>query len=623
MQSEAAPRDDAPLVPRRARSEAPPRPQRALSMRLRQAVPAVRERALSTGRVLAALADPASLAATLVDRIQPTTTDARRDGSPSHEARADAHIERALTPAQRLRHAGRRVVNSLRLAHASPRAAAAAEEEPEEDDHEHERFLGRDVTLVGLQQAGFNGQRGRAVGWDRQKQRVIVETTGLMVGKRVFVKSINLRLDGEHEPVGGALSTAAWAAEASKLRRRALALAVVDGVASAAIKMASRYPGEVVLLRAAGSLEARRRDAAAAASTAAAASAAERHKSHKLVADWHEAAGKSRGCMGEGIPTDRAACNRIQHEWWAAHAAATRCDDDRQYHEAAAAASAAAARAADASSAALAAHPTFGSASVAWRAALLSPLSLYRRATPLVAAAVLEALAASVPAVVDAFVGAATPTPRPLLRLAASLAAAVPQLSLESRWARSLLPARVHDPGAPPPPPVSRFSLGVCGAPLWVVASRAWRGTAAWGGIGGWSYLQRLLAPGHPLRENRTLLHSLRATPLVALVALPLLSQGRWLPPFPDFSLTAASSSFAAARPPSSPPPSSPLRAPPSSKLPTAPRAAASRPSSSACRPPPTRGGCASPTSARKRRASPSSTWRCCNARPPTPRTLR
>ena len=43
--------------------------------------------------------------------------------------------------------------------------------------------------------------------------------------------------------------------------------------------------------------------------------------------------------------------------------------------------------------------------------------------------------------------------------------------------------------------------------------------------------------PGHPLRDGRSS-HSLRATPLVALIALPLLSQGRWLPPFPDFSVT-------------------------------------------------------------------------------------
>ena len=94
-----------------------------------------------------------------------------------------------------------------------------------------------------------------------------------------------------------------------------------------------------------------------------------------------------------------------------------------------------------------------------WRAALLSPLSLYRRATPLVAAAVLEALAASVPAVVDAFVGASDADAAGRSSGSPPRSPPPPQLSLESRW-RSLLPARVHDPNAPPPPPVSRFSLG-------------------------------------------------------------------------------------------------------------------------------------------------------------------
>ena len=458
--------------------------------------------------------------------------------------------------AARLRGVGRIVIASLRMARLGskpdvPPLAAEEDEQHEEEHDEYLAFLGREVELVGLggEHARLNGSRCRAVRWDAEKERMGVALLGAGATAAgsgaahglLFIRLVNLRLDDETSR-----STNAWGQEAARLRWRSDLLILADAAAEALIKLAGRYPAEICMLRACAASEHARmwcgRDAyLASAQVASVRRDVLGERAYELESARIKCAKlKGSGTLSSGL-SYRDACIRVNNEYNSLVRQANAAEENRQLAIQAAEAAKAAAEGIERADLPqrLGSHL---SAHAAWHDARLRPWRHYEGFAAAAASAVVGAVARNACTTLLRSlggVGAAEASPAWIVLLAPILAS-VPQLKLDARWVRRTVPRLLlTDSGAPQTTTNGGGTAGGVdghqGAPasstLWLHLPRAYAEPTT----RPWDLIRRLLPSSHPLHEGRSLVASLRATSLVALVTVGL---PYYLMPLPDLSVS-------------------------------------------------------------------------------------
>ena len=421
-----------------------------------------------------------------------------------------------------LRSAGRRVVMMNRLKQGAAVVHEEDDDEKEDDEEdEHREYLGRDVVLCGLRShTALNGRKARAIRWDEDKKRMGVLVDGHGEGL-LWATLVHIRLASEPPPEGGDVSASAWAKEAARLRLQSAKLKLLcDKPAEALMKLVVSYPNAVNWLWACGRCEGQKRyDALQFYETKADRIATQlRVRPHEMNATVNM--GRKLGCVSDGKKggpldgffrfdgTRGYECKVLFTRYMDAKKDVKRLEAEQPHYQGIITWLRGVHKEARPVSfnTPLVSMGLFGM--------LIRPWALYRHVTPLIGSALLSVVAESARPLIAALLGRRIDDVPGAFAFLLPVLIAAPQLALEVKWARSLLPAG--------PPPTRTDELrglvdeeepggGVLSAvsrlPKWLFVARSLCRLPTQ-----WEFVQRLLPAHHPLHEPRSLMTSINRT---------------------------------------------------------------------------------------------------------------